>query len=102
MIEHMVIFRAKEGKGAELLAALQGFVDDIKPRLPGLIELTTGVNNNQRSLDQGWSHGLYARFRDRATEEAYTKDAVHQTLMGATVSLRDDVVPMDYEVPSSA
>ena len=98
MVEHMVIFQAKAGKEAGMLAALKDFAAEIKKELPGIIELNVGENFAKRSRDQGWTHGLYARFQDRSVGEAYGPHPVHRKLLATLADLSDGAIPVDFEV----
>ncbi|MDE3073997.1 MAG: Dabb family protein [Chloroflexota bacterium] len=97
MVEHMVVFQAKSGKEGEMSAALKEFASEIKQALPGIIELNVGENYSKRSLDQGWTHGLYARFQDRSVGEAYGPHPAHQKLLGKLGDLSAGAIPVDFE-----
>jgi hypothetical protein len=98
MVEHLVLFQGKPGKEAELLAALKEFAAEIKQELPGIVELNVGENFTARSRDQGWTHGLYARFKDRSVGEAYGPHPVHQKLLSRLSGLTNAGLPVDFEI----
>ncbi len=98
MVEHLVVFQGKPGKEADLLAALTEFAAAIKKELPGIVELNVGENYNARSRDQGWTHGLYARFKDRSVGAAYGPHPVHQALLAKLADLTNAGLPVDFEI----
>jgi antibiotic biosynthesis monooxygenase (ABM) superfamily enzyme len=98
MVEHLVLFQAKPGKEAEMLAALKDFAAEIKPALPGIHELSVGENITERSRGQGWTHGLHARFQDRSVLEAYGPHPIHRKLLEKLADLNNAGVPVDFEV----
>jgi len=97
MVEHMVIFKAKAGKDAELDKTLRDFAGEIKKELPGIVELNVGSNYTQRSRDHGWTHGLYARFKDKSVGDAYGPHPVHRALVAKLGDLTDGVEAVDFE-----
>ncbi len=98
MVEHLVVFQAKSGKEADVLTALKDFAAEIKKELPGIETLNVGENFTKRSLDQGWTHGLYARFRDRSVLEAYGPHPMHRALLAKLADISDGALPVDFEV----
>jgi len=98
MVDHLVLFQAKPGKEAELGKVLADFAGEIKAALPGIVELNTGENYTKRSRDQGWTHALYARFKDRSVGEAYGPHPIHQKLLGTLADLSNAGLPVDFEI----
>jgi len=97
MVEHLVIFKAKPGKDAELQQTLTDFAGQIRQQLPGIVDLNVGENYTQRSRDHGWTHGLHARFQDRSVGDAYGPHPVHRALVAKLGELTDGVEAVDFE-----
>ena len=99
MIEHLVLFKVRSDAGEdgveEMLRRLRG----LKEEVPGILELSCGANFSERS--QGFTHGLYVRFPDRAALDAYQVHPKHQAVV--TEAIRPTVetggiLALDYEI----
>ncbi len=79
MIEHIVVFKVKDGltdvEKEDLLSALRS----LKDRVPGIVDLLVGENFSERA--QGFTHALVARFVDRAALDGYLPHPAHQEVV---------------------
>ncbi|WP_426449489.1 Dabb family protein [Paenibacillus sp. S-38] len=99
MYEHIVAFRFKEGippeKERELLAQLHSF----KGRIPGIIELTAGVNATEEYGNiHGYTLGLRVTFESLEALRAYGPHPVHQQFVQSLGGILDNVVVIDYPI----
>lgn len=96
MVEHMVIFRLKESATAEQREQMLKNLATLKEQIPGIVDLSTGVNFSDRS--QGFNIGLVVRFTDRAALEAYGPHPAHQAVVTEFIRpITDNVIVVDYE-----
>jgi hypothetical protein len=96
VIEHMVLFKVKpETPPAAVDAMLEG-LRGLKSSSPQIVELTCGANSSARS--QGYTHGLFVRFRSRADLEAYAVDPAHQRVVAERIRpITEGILVVDYE-----
>jgi len=97
MVEHLVLFRWKEGvDSAAIDSALEG-LRALKDQIPGILELTCGRNFSDRA--KGFDAGLYVRFAGRAALESYGPHPAHQRIVQELLApIREDVIALDFEV----
>jgi len=96
MVEHLVLFRWKEGvDSAAIDSALEG-LRDLKDKIPGILDLTCGHNFSDRA--KGFDAGLYIRFVSRSALDAYSPHPAHQRVVNELLlPIREDVIALDYE-----
>ena len=79
MIQHIVVFKVKDGladaEKEDLLSSVRG----LKDRVPGVLDLAIGENFSPRS--EGFTHALVMRFPDRAALDAYVAHPAHQDVV---------------------
>ena len=96
MIEHIVLFKAKPDAPPEALEAMLKALAALKNTIPGLLQISTGVNFSARA--QGYTHGLVVRFPDRAALDAYQVHPAHQKAVVKQVRPNvEGVLALDYE-----
>ncbi len=97
MVEHVVLFKWKEGADPTAIAAAIGALQRLKQQIPGIVDLTCGENFSTRA--QGFQCGLVVRFTDRAALEAYGPHPAHQdVVLNFLTPIREDVIAIDYEI----
>ncbi len=97
MVEHVVLFRWKEGTNPEAIAAALEELRKLKEKIPGIVDLTCGENFSDRA--KGYTHGLVVRFTDRAALDVYSPHPEHQRVVrNFIVPIRDDVLGFDFEI----
>ena len=97
MIEHILLIRWTEGASPEAVDTAMAELRALKSKIPGILELSTGVNFSDRA--KGFTHGMVIRFKDRAALEAYMPHSEHQRVVQKLINpIRGDTVVFDYEV----
>lgn len=99
MVEHLVVFKLKTGvtpdKEQELLGLLQSF----KERIPGIVELTAGINVTEETDNRhGFSLGLRVTFENQEALRQYGPHPVHRQFVQALDGILDQVVVVDYPI----
>jgi hypothetical protein len=97
MVEHVVLFKVKDGASSDAIVAMMKGLSSLKSKVPGVLDLTVGPNFSDRN--QGYTHGLVVRFRDRAALDAYLPHPAHQEVVQKFVRpILGDVIAVDYEI----
>ncbi|HTR41195.1 MAG TPA: Dabb family protein [Pseudomonadales bacterium] len=97
MIEHIVLIRWTEEASQEAKDSAMTELRNLKDKIPGIVELTSGVNFSERA--KGYTHGLVFRFKDRAALDAYIPHPEHQRVVQKFLNpIRSDTLVFDYEV----
>jgi hypothetical protein len=97
MIEHIVLFKWKEDAPEEAIRAAMDGLKALRDKIPGIIDLTCGVNFTDRN--QGFGTGLVVRFVDRAALETYGPHPEHQYVVQNLIApFRTDLIAVDYEI----
>ncbi|OXM87127.1 Dabb family protein [Paenibacillus rigui] len=99
MYEHLVSFKFNEkfqpGMEAQLLETLLSF----KGRIPGIVELTAGVNVTEETGNMhGYTLGLRVTFTDQEALRQYGPHPMHQQFVGMLDGILDNVVVVDYPI----
>lgn len=79
MIEHLVLFKWKEGVSEETIEELMCQLRALPRQIEGLLELNCGRDISGRA--KGYTHALRARFADRAALERYGPHPAHQEVV---------------------
>ena len=97
MVEHIVLFRWNDDASAEAIRRAVEELQDLKGKIPGIIDLTCGINFSDRA--RGFTHGLVVRLKDRAALDAYGPHSEHQRVVHDFIApIRADILAMDYEI----
>lgn len=98
MIEHLVLFKLKPGTTEAQIKTLTDALLSMKSQIPGILEISAGVNNSPEGKDQGFNFGLLVRFEDAAARDGYLPHPVHvQTGKDHIRPLVEDVLVLDFE-----
>ncbi|NEW09307.1 Dabb family protein [Paenibacillus sp. SYP-B3998] len=99
MFEHLVAFKFNENYtpalGDQLIATLMTF----KGLIPGIHELTAGVNVTQETDNvRGYTLGLRVTFCDQEALSQYGPHPAHQQFVKSLDGILDNVVVIDYPI----
>lgn len=93
---HIVLFKWKEDATPEAIEAVLTALRGLQGQIPGIVELTCGVNFSERS--QGFTHGLVVTFTDKAALETYGPHPAHRHVVETFINpIRADILAVDYE-----
>jgi hypothetical protein len=96
VIEHIVLFRWKEGASQEAIESVLVELRKLKGKIPGIVDLSCGVNFSDRA--KGYTHGLVVRFTDRSALAGYGPHPEHQRVVQNFINpIRDETLALDYE-----
>ena len=95
MVDHLVFFAVKEDASQEdvddLISSIRGLRDDV----PSTIDLSVGEDFSGRS--GGYTHGLLARFTDRAGLQEYMEHPAHLAVVEKLDATTTGRIVVDYE-----
>lgn len=99
MYEHLVSFKFNESYTPDQEKMLLDKLQSFKVRIPGIIELTAGVNVTEETENiHGYSLGLRVTFEDKEALRLYGPHPVHQEFVRMLDGILDNVVVIDYPI----
>ena len=96
MIEHLVLFKLREGWTAEDAEMLKRGLLGMRDKIDGIEYASAGVDFCGRS--KGYDVGYIARFSTRDAYEIYGPHPAHAEFIASHKHLWADVLALDYEV----
>jgi hypothetical protein len=88
MVEHIVLYRLRDGADGEALGeTLRTLIE-----VDGVREMSCGPNSSRLGLSGAWDYGLHVRFDDEAARERYMTDPRHLAVVPAVEALTADLV----------
>jgi uncharacterized protein YcaQ len=95
VVDHLVFFAVKEDASQEevddLLSSIRALRDDV----PSTVDLSVGEDFTGRS--GGYTHGLLARFTDRAGLREYMEHPAHLSVVEKLETTTTGRIVVDYE-----
>ncbi|MEF3301990.1 Dabb family protein [Paenibacillus sp. GYB003] len=99
MFEHLVCFKFNDKYEPETEQRLLDTLLSFKERIPGIVDLTAGVNVTEETDNRhGYSLGLRITFRDREALRQYGPHPVHRQFVRMLDGILDNVVVVDYPI----
>jgi hypothetical protein len=99
MFEHLVLFEFNEKMNPQKEKELIEFLLSFKDSIPGIIELTAGINVTEETENiHGYSLGLRVTFQDREALRQYGPHPIHQQFVKLLDGIIENVVVMDYPI----
>ena len=95
MVEHMVLFKMKEGASDEDKQALMAGLRALPAQIPEIRDLCCGIDFSGRS--KGHEVGLVVRFDDRAGLDVYQPHPAHLDFIDKHRHLWSEVMALDFE-----
>jgi hypothetical protein len=97
-VKHIAFFKFKADRTPEQIAEVWRIVEDLPKHIPGILDLTWGVNNSTEGLSQGFTHSFVMLFESVAARDAYLPHPIHQEAVGLVVPHLEAVIVCDHEV----
>ncbi len=99
MYEHIVVFKLKPDTELEKQQALVNQLLSFKGRIPGIVDVSAGVNVTEETKNkQGYTLGLRVTFDGLASLRAYGPHPVHQEFVKTVGDVCDNVIVVDYPI----
>jgi hypothetical protein len=98
MVEHIVLLKLKPNTTEAQLQALTDALLKMPADIPGIEDVSAGINNSPEEKNNGFTYGFIVRFRDIAARDGYLPHPAHiQVAQGCIRPIVDDVLVFDYE-----
>jgi hypothetical protein len=99
MFEHLVSFRFNKKYTPQQESQLIETLMTFKKLIPGIIELTAGVNVTEETDNvHGYTLGLRVTFRDKESLLQYGPHPVHQQFVRLLDGIIENVIVIDYPI----
>ena len=98
MGEHIVLLKLKSEATKKQIQTLTDALLKMADEIPGVEEISAGMNNSPEEKSQGFTYGFIARFTNQEMRDAYLPHPVHRKVAGEYLRpIVDDVLVFDYE-----
>ncbi len=99
MYEHLVFFKFNNSLTSEKEKELLGKLKAFKDVIPGIVELTAGINvTEEKERINGYTLGLRVTFKNKESLDEYGPHPVHQEFVQSLEGVIEDVIVVDYPV----
>jgi len=95
MVEHLVLFKLREGTSEADKIKVVSVLERLKD-IPGIAEFSVGLNHSQEGKSKGFEVGMRIGFVDQAALDAYLPSDSHQSIVGQVREHFADVIVLDY------
>lgn len=97
MIEHIVLLKLKPDTTEQQIQTLTDALLKMADDIPGIEDVSAGMNNSPEEKNNGFTYGFIVRFSDVASRDAYLPNPVHRQVAGEFLRpIVDDVLVFDY------
>jgi hypothetical protein len=97
MVQHVVLFKLKPETTEDDRAAMCRALGDLGITVPGILDISVGVNFSDRN--QGFDVGLVVKLVDRDALEVYLPHPAHRQAVEQFVRpIMQEVIVVDYEI----
>lgn len=102
MIEHVVLFRIKASISEEQMHEASVELRKMKDGIPGIVDLSSGIDMNSEKKNHGYRLGLVVRLQDASALDAYQAHPHHRAVVEKyilpIVEDNGGIVVVDYEI----
>ena len=96
-VKHIAFFKFKPTCTADEIAGVWRIIEDLPRQIPGILDLTWGVNTSTEGLSQGFTHSFVMLFENAAARDAYLPHPIHAAAAAKVLSRLDAVIVCDHE-----
>jgi hypothetical protein len=99
-VKHVVILRFKAQTTQEQIAGIFEAIDDLQEKIPGIVDICSGVYDSPEGLNKAFTHAFIVTFADPASRDVYLEHPDHEVvkqMLLAALSGLDDVIAFDFE-----
>ena len=98
MVEHIVLIKIKPSTSQKQIQEATEALLRMKGEIPGIEDISAGVNSSPEGKNQGYDYGLVVRFRDANTRDEYITHPYHNKIASEyVVPIIEDVLVLDYD-----
>ena len=96
-VKHIAFFKFKASTSPEQIAEVWRIIEDLPRRIPGILDLSWGVNTSEEGLSQGFTHSFVMVFENAAARDAYLPHPVHAAAVEVIVPRLESVIVCDHD-----
>jgi Stress responsive A/B Barrel Domain len=85
-VKHVALLRFKPQTPTAKIKEIFSALDDLRHKIPGLLDFSGGPYSSQEGLNQGFTHGFIMTFADAASRDAYLPHPDHE-------AVKEQIVP---------
>lgn len=100
-VKHVGFFKFKPECTPEEIAEVWRVMENLPKEIPGILDLTWGVNDSTEGLSEGFTHSFVMLFVDKAARDNYLPHPVHQAAVDVVAPQLEAVIVCDHECESS-
>ena len=97
-VKHIAFFRFKDTATPADIADVWRIIEELPRQIPGILDLTWGVNTSTEGLSEGFTHSFVMLFENAAARDAYLPHPAHVAAAAAVVPRLERVIVCDHEV----
>ena len=97
-IKHYGVFRFREGVTEPEIEECFAEMKSMVGKIPGLLEMTSGVYNSSEGLNEGFTHGFIMTFENAESRDAYLPHPEHERVKEIVVPRLERVIVFDFEL----
>lgn len=79
-VKHVVLMRFKPDTPPSTVADLLAALHDLRHKVPGLLDVSSGPNSSPEGLAKGFTHGFVMTFADEASRDGYLPHPDHEAV----------------------
>lgn len=96
-VKHIAFFKFKPTCTADDIAEVWRIIEDLPRQIPGILDLTWGVNTSTEGLSQGFTHSFVMIFENAAARDAYLPHPVHAAAAAKVIAQLENVIVCDHD-----
>lgn len=100
--KHIVLMRFPPQVERESVAGIFEALDDLRDRVAGIVDISSGPYDSPEGLNKGFTHALVVTFADEESRDACLQDSryeqVRQMIAGELAGGLADMVAFDFKL----
>ena len=99
--KHIVLLRFNPKTAREDIAEIFETLDDLPEKVPGLLDVSSGVYDSPEGLHKGFTHGVVMTFADAESRDVYLHhpehERINQLMLEQLAGGLADLISFDFE-----
>ena len=98
-VKHVVLVRFNRETPVVAIEEIFSALATLRQKIPGLLDVSSGVNSSPEGLAKGFTHGFVMTFADEASRDGYLPHPDHEAVKGLLlrwIGGPDDVIVLDW------
>ena len=97
-VKHIAFFKFKSDRTPDQITEVWRIMESLPERIPGILDLSWGVNTSPEGLSQGFTHSFVMLFESVEARDAYLPHPVHQEAVQLVIPHLESVIVCDHEL----